>query len=263
MCAAGLALLLSALAGCDQANQEDRTLQGMYKKMVGTSPKQEVAMAFDPNDADNRRVGITKLSNRDYGLKEPYLKGYAAILRNDQEPLVRSVAARALGKAKDPAYLMDLVHALADKDPGVRVDVAVALDSLTGEGAIEALRVHAAQDPAEDVRAHAAKALRHYPRKEVQETLLGCLQDKSFTVRYQAHAALVEMTGRDAGYDPDAWTGLTIVGGASRPETARPWWDWMGVQKGAGGAAGGAAATQPGPTSRPWWDWMGTTEKKN
>jgi hypothetical protein len=202
------------------------TFDGMMKKIVGPSAKDRVAMAFDPNDADRRREGVLGLSKHDWGLKEPYLKGYDALLRTDKEPLVRAAAARALGKAKDPTYLPSVAKALYDPAEPVRVDSAIALDSLTGEQAVEALRNRAVLDDSQDVRAAAAKALRHYRREDVVRTLMECLTDKAFSVRHQAHASLVEIVGQDLGYQPADWSAVAGRPLAGPPKPAS-WWDRM------------------------------------
>ena len=73
-------------------------------------------------------------------------------------------------------------------------------------------------------RACCAKALRHYGDDASRKALLACLTDKDFTVRYQAHASLVALTGRDAGWEPEDWAKAAPV-----TQPTRPWWDWMGA----------------------------------
>lgn len=189
-------------------------------------------MAFDPEDPDRRREGIALLSKRDWGLREPHLKGYAALLEADDDPSVRSVAARALGKAGDTKYLSDVIKALSDKSPSVRWDAAAALDKLTGESAIDPLRQYALEDSSVDVRTSCARALRHYRRTLVVQTLTECLLDENFGVRYQAHTSLVEIAGRDLGYYPESWKGVSAVAALRTDEKKRPWWDWFGTSRG-------------------------------
>jgi len=238
---AACVLLAACLGGCgksgdvDSGSGKDWTLNALLKKLSGRSPSQSVAMAFDPNDADRRREGIVALSKKDWGLKEPYLKGYAAILRTDEDPLVRAAAVRALGKAADPNYVGDVSRALFDRVTFVRQDAAGALDKLIGETAIEPLRDRAAGDADQDVRAYCARALRHYRRDDVVQTLAKCLVDKAFSVRHEAHASLVALAGRDLGYDPQAWGNLALkgLGPAKAPEKRKSWWDrlWRGFKK--------------------------------
>jgi len=253
--------------GCKGGGEPFR-LDSAFKKALGggMSASELSAMAFDPNDADRRRMGVEMLSRKSWGLKEPYLKGYATLLKSDPEPLVRGVAVRALGKAGDAKYLDDIVNALSDESAMVRGDAAVALDNVLGTPAIEPLRKRAMEDASPDVRAQCAKALRHYYTKEVIKTLLGCLSDPAFVVRYEAHASLVRLAKTDMGYDPQPW-GEALLGRSTPPvEPPRPWWDWLGVTAGKGRQASApatAATSQPAPApARPWWDWMGITRQK-
>jgi len=218
--AATVLFLLLPVVGC--GGDKSPRLQSLAEKMKGRSPAEMVAMAFDPDDADNRRQGVTELSSRSWGLQEPYLKGYATMVRNDDDPLVRSAAVRALGKAGDLTYLPDVVAALEDDEPSVRWDAAVALDSLVGPEAVDPLRRHAVEDEALDVRASAARALRHYPTPEVVAMLKRCLRDRDFSVRYQARASLAAIMGRDFGYEPGRWPEDPA---AVPPAPKRSWWD--------------------------------------
>ncbi|MGB2819655.1 MAG: HEAT repeat domain-containing protein [Phycisphaerae bacterium] len=235
------AVLSLAVCGCGDAlkgmenAQREWTLQKLLKKLSGRTPTENVAMAFDPNDPDLRRDGILGLSRKDWGLKEPYLKGYAAILRTDDDPLVRSAAVRALGKAKDPNYIEDVARSLFDPVAFVRQDAAAALDGLIGDVAVDPLRNRAVNDTDQDVRANCAKALRHYRRNDVVRTLAECMSDKAFSVRYQAHGSLVAVAGRDLGYDPQDWAGVALEGLPPKEPEKEPdsWWDrlWRGLKK--------------------------------
>jgi hypothetical protein len=216
----------------------------------GPSGPQLVAMAQDTEDADRRREGINELSKKDWGLREPYLSWYANRLEVDKVATVRSAAARALGRSGAAQYLSNLATALGDPSPVVRLDVAVALDHVLGESAVEALRKTAAQDGSPDVRAAAAKALKHYPLKTVVRTLVYCLSDQSFEVRYWSHDSLVALVSKDLGYEPADWAPVLGEGAQpAPPDWRRPWWDWFGTSKPKSPAF--VPASQPAPAIPP------------
>lgn len=250
-------ILLSALAagaGCSSESWRNRRLSG----------PEIVAMAFDPNDADRRREGIAILMEKDWGLREPHLQGYALILKTDRAPLVRSVAARALGKAGNPGYAGALAAALADPVPTVRWDVAVALDTVHGDPAILPLCDAAISDPSVDVRIAAAHALAYYRRADAARALAKCLNDDNFGVRDQAHKSLIAITGTDMGFDGEKWMLVTKGDLSPAPAAARqkPWWDWMGVAK-KPTASPPPPAQDAGEIEPPWWDWVGVTQKQS
>jgi HEAT repeat protein len=148
-------------------------------------------------------------------------------LAGDDDALVRAAAAGALGRVGDPNYLPALVSALKDRSAEVRLDTANALDLLTGEAAVEPLRKSATEDASVDVRAACARALRHYRRKEVGQTLLKCLDDDAFEVRHQSHATLTELTGNDAGISGEEWRDLLDREPLTQPLPGRPWWNLL------------------------------------
>lgn len=228
----GTLALAAGLVGCTKGggSSEDVSLNRMMQKFAGPSPSQLVAWAFDPNDPDRRRMGVVGLSSKSWGLREPYLKGYAALVKTDKDPLVRAAAVRALGKAKDPNYAPDVTRALLDTNVSVRQDAATALDSVYDDTSAEPLRNGAVNDVDQDVRAKSCRALRHHRDIAVARTLVICLSDKAFSVRHQAHGSLTELVGKDLGYDQEDWASVTS--GRALPAKPTPpkkptWWERM------------------------------------
>lgn len=270
-----LAAVLLA-GGCDKDGKsggldalDKLTLDNLAKKLIGPSPSQYREMAFDPNDPDRRRQGIIGLSKKERGLKEPYLRGYAAILKTDREPLVRAAAVRALGKARDPNYIEDVARALFDRSDAVRHDAAVALDGLTGAVAVEPLRNRAVNDTDQDVRAAAARALRHYRRDDVVRALVECLADRQFGVRHEAHASLVALVGQDRGYEPQDWGDVTLKGlPPPKPPEKGTWWDrlWRKRAKPSPepptSSDHRAEKKPPGHKGPEWWDRLWRKDRK-
>lgn len=205
-----------SLTGCRIDKQEDGSLKF---KSLQPSVTELIAMALDPDDADKRRAGICGLSQHPWGLQEKVkvtddkgktkevevLKVYHLIASTDKDPTVRAVAINALGRAGNAKYLGTVLGGLEDGVVAVRWEAAVALDRVIGPAAVKPLTDHALRDPSMDVRAMCAKAMRHYPQRDVMETLCRVLTDQEFAVRFQAHESLVKLTGKDAQYDADDW----------------------------------------------------------
>ncbi len=259
--AACILLLVSAAAGCSNPGRKI-TLRQIVAKVRGPST-QSLAEMLLSDDPDVRRSGVEQLSSKDSRCREPFLKAYAA-LADDPAPTVRAAALRALGKGGDPKYLPKLTAALSDPVPAVRSAAAGALDVLIGDAAVGPLSRSSRSDPSPDVRMAAAKALRHYRRPEVLETLLGCLSDREFAVRFRAGESLRELTGQDGGTDEREWREI-LTGRddpfAPPPAPEQPW--WRRIRKLRWGKSQQQPAGQPSSEpKRPWWDWFGITQRK-
>ena len=251
-----LAALVLAPAGCTMDSENPA-----MRRIFGPAPKALVRQMFESPDPDLRREAIDKLSAKDYGQREPYLKGYAA-LATDPAPTVRSSAVRALGRGKDPGYVNVVLEALKDANTGVRWDAAAALDLILDPKAVEPLARTAANDDSVDVRIAATRALRHYRTREAAGALLHCLEDADFSVRFQAAESLKELTGESIPPDHRAWRDNLVARGYSLapapPRRSRPWWDWMGVAQ----RQTAESDQTSGAHEKPWWDWMGVTQRQ-
>ena len=139
-------IVLAGAFGCD----------GTLQQVVTSAATSRPAAVADPNDPDKRRASIVEWSGKSWGLKEPYTAYYAAALRKDNDALVRSAAAGALGQTHDAKYVSNLAAAMEDASPQVRWDVAQALDELPGKAAMGPLQKHATEDESADVRASRA-----------------------------------------------------------------------------------------------------------
>lgn len=267
----GCVLLAAALlcAGCKGKGKDSDayTMDYQLKKLVGgdpkKSPKQMAADVFNEKDPDIRRSGIEGLSVKKWALREPYLKYFARLTDPQAEPdvTVRAVAVRTLGRANATKYQEEVNRALDDPSPVVRCDAATVLNEMPSQDVVARLRTMAIDtDETIDVRAAAARALRHYRTDDVYKTLLRALDDDDFTLRDAAHKSLVYMTGQDHGYAPENWAkGPDQVGKETLPEQVvrykkRPWWDWMKVTK-ESETVHPDAAKEEEKKKRKWWPW--------
>ncbi len=200
------------------------------RKMFGPSPKQLVVQMFESEDPDLRRDAIERLSKKDWGRRGAYLKAYA-IMTTDSASTVRSAAVRALGRSGNAEYAKEVIAALSDREPSVRTDAAVALDSIFAPEAVGPLSLRANSDVSPDVRVASARALRHYRQQDVLETLLRCLDDPKLAVRCRAAGSLTELTGENAGTDARAWrrilTEKTDPFATTTPAKKKAWWKWF------------------------------------
>ena len=246
--AAVVIVMFALTAGCGKGNKPF-TLQGTVENLMGPPATQQVSKAFDVDDPDRRREGIVALSSNKWGLVEPHLKGYAAILRTDDHPVVRAAAVRALGKAGDEKYLDDIIRTMSDPSDAVRVDTVIALENFHTKAVESVLQKHAADDASPQVRSACAKVLKKYRTKSTFAVLVGCLNDKNMVVRYNAHQSLVDLAGLDMGMGSDAWKiQMEQPVAASRPAKGNK--KWRKFLRAIKGLKGKPKAT-PKPTTKP------------
>ena len=218
-----LSAMILSVCGCGgKIEDAGFKIKGFFGMFSRPHPKVLTRYAFDDTvDPDARREAIITLSSYEWGLTETYLNGYDVILRAEmrkpreqRDPGLMSATIDALGKGGNPKYIPILVLALKlALAPRVRWDAAIALDNVIGDEAIAQLCK--SSDPAAeisvDVRAACCRALRHYPRQEVVDTLVSRLAShEEFAVRYRAHETLVGLCGRDFGPGYTDWVGTRL-----------------------------------------------------
>lgn len=224
-------LAAAMLAGCAQ---KEWSADELIRAISGPSRKEIALQALNPDDPDARRRATLEMSDHDWGLEDPYTRIYV-LQTQDESPQVRSAAMTALGRTGDPNYIGDILEGLNDRDDQVRIDAATALDRVQGLEAIEPLKQHAANDSNYHVQCASIRALRHYRRTDVLDSIILLLDDPQFGVRYHARSVLQEMTGEDCGYDSDCWRATLAEKDdmfAPPPEPGKPWWDLLGVTGG-------------------------------
>jgi hypothetical protein len=172
----------------------------------GERPINYAKQLLDPANGDNRREAIVYLSDHDYGRRDPYTNYYEELARTDNDYLVRSMAVRALNRARDKEAVPALVAALDDAHPVVRLEAAKALANVPDDRAVAPL-IKRLDDPEEsvDVRIAAADALRNFRSPLAAQALVRVLRDRDFAVAWQSRNSLKLMTGRDYRYDQAAW----------------------------------------------------------
>ena len=192
-------LLVLVCAGCQQAQQ-------VIDIITGNTAGRSARLALDDQSADNRRRGIVRLADRDFGRTETYLRLYRIMARDDEDPLVRATAIRSLHRARDAESTDLYVRALNDKSELVRLEAAKALAKMPDESAVEPLR-QLVDNPQEnrDVRIAATSALKHYRDLGVARSLAATLAGRDFSVAWQARQSLRRLTGQDFAYDEAAW----------------------------------------------------------
>ena len=177
----------------------------LHDQITGRTPAHNLRLIRAPR-ADARIRGINALVARDFGKQPAYTRVYKAVARNDQNPLVRAVAIRALNRARDRTAVPVLIEGLADPHEWVRLESAKALVRLPDASAVAPL-LQAVRRPDEirDVRIAVVDALRHYQTLEVARTLASLLAERDFSIVWQSRRSLRDITRKDFRYDESKW----------------------------------------------------------
>jgi hypothetical protein len=184
--------------------------------ITGNTPIKGVTQMEDRYFPDERRVGINKLADRNFGRREPYTDRYIQVAQYDSDWLVRATAIRALNRSREPRAAPVFIKALEDANPVVRQEAAKALTNVPDPTAAAPLaRLVANQQESRDVRIAAADALKHYRTIDVGRALAGTLNSRDFGVAWQSRHSLIRLTGRDLKYDEAQW--LEFLTGPDRP----------------------------------------------
>lgn len=201
-----LAILLLLGSGCQQLEGAASFGQRLTDFATGRTALNSAVRMESQAFPDERREGINGLSSRTFGRKEPYTTRYQQIAQSDKDWLVRATAIRALNRSRDASATPIFVKALADESDLVRTEACKALVHMPDQTAVAPL-VKLVSDPGQqrDVRIWAANALKHYPTLEVARTLASQLNNRDFSVAWQSHQSLVDLTGKDMNYSEPAW----------------------------------------------------------
>lgn len=177
----------------------------VYEALTVNSFK-EAAHNLRNEDADIRRVALTRVAGRSYGAGLPYTDVYRTTAQVDPDGLVRATAIRSLNRVRDTQSGPVFVAALADGHPQVRLEACKALANLPTPEAEGPLRTIAqANDQPLDVRIAALDALRHYRSLETQRVFVGQLNSSNFALAWESRRSLFLQTNADYRYDEAAW----------------------------------------------------------
>src|SRR5207247_99585 len=108
---------------------------------------------------------------------------------------VRATAIRALNRSRDASATPLFVKALDDPSDQVRLEAAKALVNMPDQKAAPALiKIVDSRTDNRDVRIAAADALRHYKALDVARTLVNTLGQRDFSVAWQSRHSLIMLT---------------------------------------------------------------------
>jgi hypothetical protein len=196
-------LILAVLAGCETLGQDVNDLASAINPI---RPFDAAQMMVDPFSADNRRQGTTLISNAPFGGVDLYVAMYREMTLNEQDPIVKATAIRALARHGEPADALRIVPHLAHETTQVRWEAAKGLQRLHNPASVaDLLKVLRNEIEQVDVRVACAIALGQYPEDRVFQGLVAALDARELALNAAAERSLTTLTGKSFDMDARSW----------------------------------------------------------
>ena len=176
----------------------DTEIDWMLTATTTFEAQNEILITTPDDDRDTRLRFVRTMAQRP---KAGAVNGLSALLSQDEDPMIRRIAAIGLGKAKGDAALEALVAAIQDDDASVRRRAIQGLGKKRDDRAVQALGAVLLQDPDPRTRRAAVHSLRMMSTEEAFETLLAGEFDPDYYVRRDTVLALDQM--REHGIGPE------------------------------------------------------------
>lgn len=237
----GLLLPLALVSGCgtfiETVTNKDFQIRDLF------THRNPVEVLRDSDDGAQRAVALRELSEpREHGGsredQEFYIKVQTTAATSQNEPpLCRLAAIKALGRTKDPraaealktVFLQNLSHT-PEMNSIIRQQTLTALAETRQDMARELLIRVAKEPPAigseyqqetQDRRLAAIRGLAKYNHPDALETLLFVLKnDQDVAVAHRAHESLETVTGKSLPIDPQVWDRELHAGRPATPPVA-------------------------------------------
>jgi hypothetical protein len=171
----------------DQWEKEDRYAMTLYTKRSNIRDLAKLAQAKDPQVAQEAVSALNQ------------------ILANEDLPLAKIEAARALGTARPRQAVEGLLGALDEPEAEVRIAVCDSLGKQGSPQSIAALEGVINSDTENDVRLAAARALGNIDDPNAARALAGALSDRSPALQFRSMESLKQITGEDFNGDTERW----------------------------------------------------------
>ena len=189
--------------GCDLIRQD---VSELGNTLAPPSPSTVARWAFDDDDPELQRRGVSLLAGADFGGEDVYVELYRVFVETPRDPLVLAASIRALGRHGRPSDAMLIARHLDNESEQVRLETAIALQRLHDPEVGDLLwRALANEDEASAVRVELAIAMGQYPGDPQFQSLISALRAPELGLNLAAAESLRTLTGQDLGDDAGDW----------------------------------------------------------
>ncbi|QDV68152.1 HEAT repeat protein [Rosistilla carotiformis] len=191
------------LAGChDGPLFALKTINPVYRSQWAEDQK------LGPTDVQRREelqrlvTSMPSLSDAD---QEYWLKHVEALLENDKNPEMRTLAIRALEGCRSQRVIDLCEKQLSDESIKVRMAVCDVLATRDEARSTQLLGETIGSESNEDVQMAAIAAVGKHRSPEAAQALKASLRSRNPAVRVASVESLGECTGKNLGEDPQVW----------------------------------------------------------
>jgi len=200
-----VALAMAALVlagGCGGQSGGQR-----FKEWLSPTPTVVQIGRLRSEQADERREAAQAVAaNREARQDPSVVKIFCLLARSDEDPMVRSAAARGLADMESEEVVPALSQvAASDRSPYVRCDAVASLARQAKPECVPPLVRTVQDDSSADVRTAAAASLRQFKDVAAAKALVAALDDSSLGVARKAWESLRYMTGQNLPRQAQPW----------------------------------------------------------
>lgn len=171
---------------------EEVRLYGWIGSTAVTSGTAQAALAVSlTDDHDTRLRFVKKIAHQPHASAT---EGLILLVTGDRDPLIRRIAAIALGKVKGERSFVALASAAEDEDSSVRRWAIQGLGMIGGEQAVRTVGGALLEDPDPSIRRSAARTLATMRNDASMDFLYAAQSDHDPGVRQAAEAALSRLS---------------------------------------------------------------------
>jgi len=169
--------------------------------------RQELIDKLSSSDADLRREGVEELGKGVPASWKVTPKMLSIMAQGDPDELVRATALRVLAKIdQQEEYLPKVMESsIKDRSGLVRLESAKILATHNDDNSLSNLIDMLNKDADTQVKIAAADGLGNYQDQRAIRSLIAALDSKEFALCFRARQSLTALTGKDLGYNSQAW----------------------------------------------------------
>jgi HEAT repeat protein len=177
------------------------------KEWLSPTPTVVLIGRLRSEQSDERREAAHAVAADREARKDPsVVQIFCLLARSDEDPLVRSAAARGLANMESEEVVPALSQvAASDKSPYVRCDAVASLGRQAKPECVPPLVRAVQSDSSAEVRTAAASALRQFKDVAAAKALVAALDDLSLGVAQKAWESLRYMTGQNLPRQVQPW----------------------------------------------------------